>query len=644
MTPDEEDLSPPAPGAARRRSMVALRRTRSLIQVVVACGAVVAATTYAYVQMFTRFSDFDDEGYVMASVKNFLDGMPLYDAVFTQYGPFYYLVRKVLFATARVPVTHDVTRLIGIVHWIAMAGLCGWCVYRLTRAASWAIVTFLQVTLHCWGLVLEPGHPQELVVLLLAASIAVAAAWPASTVGLLLLGILAACMLLTKINVGLYAAVALAVSWLSLCPPGDWSRLALVGAGAVATLLPALLMRRDLTSWAGNYALVASLATAACCVWAGRPRRPAHLQPRHVMLGALGFGGGVAAGAIVTILLGTSPAALVEGTVLRPMQLVFTIPFQLGPTAVRCGVLSFLLAATLAVLEATGWLSQSRLETIGTVLKLALGIQGLYVLHRWPTSTMTWIAPFLWIVLVPSSPDGLHLEHRFPRTVLGLLAVLQLLMAYPVAGTQRALSTYLIVPLLVVCVADAWTRVARSLRQPVVAYVELALLAGIVLVYAPTFDPEAQLVEYHAGTRTALWRFERARLPADTVRRYQWMVSTLVRHCDTFVTMPGFNSLYFWTRMAPPTGYNATAWMTLLTDAEQEQIVRALAEHPNACVIYNSFFTRFLAGRANGDWPLATYIRASFRTVLKVGGDEFMIRNERPWSGDDPDARTLNRP
>ena len=41
------------------------------------------------------------------------------------------------------------------------------------------------------------------------------------------------------------------------------------------------------------------------------------------------------------------------------------------------------------------------------------------------------------------------------------------------------------------------------------------------------------------------------------------------------MTMPGMNSYYFWTGIAPPTDTNLTNWMCL-TDEEQAKNFRAL--------------------------------------------------------------------
>jgi len=51
-----------------------------LVAVIGTCGA--------FVQISSQFSPWDDEGYLVSSVSEFLRGGSLYDQIYTQYGPF----------------------------------------------------------------------------------------------------------------------------------------------------------------------------------------------------------------------------------------------------------------------------------------------------------------------------------------------------------------------------------------------------------------------------------------------------------------------------------------------------------------------------------------------------------------------------
>ena len=81
-----------------------------------------AGALCAYYRMFTGISQYDDDGYLLISVRKLLDGHRMYDDVFTQYGPFYYAVNW-LFYTTGIPVSHDSERLFAIVLWLLAAVL-----------------------------------------------------------------------------------------------------------------------------------------------------------------------------------------------------------------------------------------------------------------------------------------------------------------------------------------------------------------------------------------------------------------------------------------------------------------------------------------------------------------------------------------
>ena len=66
---------------------------------------------WAYDRIFTGFSNWDDEGSIMLSVKQYLGGLKLYDQVWSGYGPVYYFYNWLLRSITATPVTHDVVRM-----------------------------------------------------------------------------------------------------------------------------------------------------------------------------------------------------------------------------------------------------------------------------------------------------------------------------------------------------------------------------------------------------------------------------------------------------------------------------------------------------------------------------------------------------
>jgi hypothetical protein len=106
-----------------------------------------------------------------------------------------------------LPVTHDVTRLKTLGLWLVAALLGAAIVRRLGGSRPAALAAFVLAFLHLERLCLEPGHPQELCVVALLAVPLVAggarAAWRP-----VVLGLIAATVVMTKPNVGVLLAVA----------------------------------------------------------------------------------------------------------------------------------------------------------------------------------------------------------------------------------------------------------------------------------------------------------------------------------------------------------------------------------------------------------------------------------------------------
>jgi hypothetical protein len=193
----------------------------------------------------------------------------------------------------------------------------------------------------------------------------------------------------------------------------------------------------------------------------------------------------------------------------------------------------------------------------------------------------------------------------------------------------------LLVPTAIVSLADASSVLAQRLNLSVRRIAEPVALALLVWFYYPQFGAahlDDLLHKYRALAPLGLPGAARIRLTEQEVRVYRDIVASIERDCDTFISMPGFNSFYFWTRKDPPTGFNAGPWMTLFDDQTQQQIADRLAEHESACVIYNQIVSEeWVQGRNIDRGPLVRYIRTSFRTVRTTGDFEFMIRNDRAW-------------
>ena len=230
--------------AARAAALGGDRRVR--IVVAILGFAVVTALTalLAHPRMFTGFTAYDDEGYMLTALKSFVAGKHLYDQVFTQYGPFYYELWGGIFSLFGITVTHDAGRNVVTVVWVLSSLLFGLGILRITRSIVLGLGTQILAFNALYVLTNEPMHPVGLVALLLATIVAIATfvGDGGSRWALALLGAAVAALVLTKINVGFFAlvsvALACAVSYEALWGR-RWPRL-LIEAAFIA--IPILLM------------------------------------------------------------------------------------------------------------------------------------------------------------------------------------------------------------------------------------------------------------------------------------------------------------------------------------------------------------------------------------------------------------------
>jgi hypothetical protein len=577
---------------------------------------------------------FDDEGYLMVSVKSVLAGQPLYDEVYSQYGPFYYVVQAVVHGFFALPVTHDVTRQLLLVDWLAAAVLTAWVVLRLTRSGGWAIVTFLAVADSLYGFRVAPGHPQEIMVISVSAVVLLATVLRtdrAQRAVPLAIGTLAAAVVFTKVNVGVFLVVGLGLALLSVSRRSAWTRRAFLATLVVAVALPTVVMRGHLPAAMPN-ALAASLAIVACALaaWCQPFSRGLPAQSLFRTAGAFAGTGGVICA--LTLLSGTSLHGLLDGVLLWPSKFARTLWF-LNPypvTAVVASACSLLLCLVLLV----GHRGQrDRFRVVVAVVRLFYGVLILWGVCLYRPDELLWYAtPFVWLVLLPADEQGAGGANA-GRATLALVAALQSLTAYPVRGSQLNCATYLLVAASPVCLADAVRQLVpeTAMRRAVGTAAAALVLAGAYRGFLPNLCVRGM----PPATALGLPGSDRVLVSPQDAAKLRWITQTLRAHCDTFVTEPGLNSYYVWTGMDPPTGLNAGMWMVLLDDRQQQRIVDALTRSARPCVVRDQARTEMWISASSipkavlDARPLARHIDRSFATVSAVRGLELMLPKGR---------------
>src|SRR6188768_1396154 len=109
--------------------------SQRVLRIALWSGLGFALLTTGYLLMNTTFMIYDDEGFLLISLRNYLSGLHLYDDVFSQYGPWPYVYHQIITTLGgHAPLTHMLGRSITLFHWVAMALLCGLITWRLARS------------------------------------------------------------------------------------------------------------------------------------------------------------------------------------------------------------------------------------------------------------------------------------------------------------------------------------------------------------------------------------------------------------------------------------------------------------------------------------------------------------------------------
>ena len=584
------------------------------------------AGSYGYFRMFSMWAVYDDEGYIMQSVRSYLEGHRLYDEVYSQYGPSFFLLQHGIYTVLGLPLDHDIYRLVTLAAWLGTAAAAAGIVFRLTRSLVLSAIALVHVFVHLVSLISEPGHPETVLGLTFTLACLVVAGEQGAIVRrhAAWCGILAAFAVFAKVNVGTYLFLGLAIPLVCATSLG---RFAGPAAIVVSAVVPLVVFGKHLGGRSANYAAVGALSAAAVACVCYRLYRPPLLKRGILFTFVVAFASTASLVLIAILVQGTSPRALVNGILLQPMQLadVFYMPVAISRPAAFISALGLLAAVAL---------TSPRLASsdLGTPLvfsaKVAFACGTLYASGLGYLELMEYVTPFLWIAVVPATP-GESSRALLGRGVLAATAVFQFLQAYPVGGTQVTFATVLMIPCALVCLHDALQILNSQAARPRVASVLLAATAVWALTfYRPIIGPEVRLYyegAYRARHELRLPGASRIRLLSHEVQLLHWLAGTIKANCTAFVSVPGFNSLYPWTGLSPLTSMNAGTWMSLLPQEEQERIWRGIDGTQSPCAIFNHTIANNWLGRPVEGFPAHHQLMARFQSVAEVEGFHFML-------------------
>src|SRR5690349_3289986 len=83
------------------------------------------AIAFAFTLMNVRsyFAWYDDEGFMLMTLREYTSGLSLYDKMYSEYGPFYYVFHSALFRLAGWTVSHDQIRWLTVFLCVAIAAI-----------------------------------------------------------------------------------------------------------------------------------------------------------------------------------------------------------------------------------------------------------------------------------------------------------------------------------------------------------------------------------------------------------------------------------------------------------------------------------------------------------------------------------------
>ena len=565
-------------------------------------GLALVGLVAAYYALFSRFAVYDDEGSLLTPLKAFVDGDVLYDTIYTPYGPLYYEVWGSLYAIAGRPVTTDSARFIVMVVWVATSLLFGYAAQRMSGLLSLGA----GATAVAFGVLIaltnEPMHPVGLVVALLAGLAVAIVTLPARRplAAGIVIGALLAALLLTKVNVGVFATVGCAFAAAITLRSRVLVRWSLAATYAVMPI--ALLAAGFADVGVVDLAMLVTLAAAAVVVvaWHAPGDDADSIDGRRLLLGmfaGLGSGAVLILGAIVAA--GTSLPALfddVVGQALRQRE-IFSLPLRMPSGAVPWAF-GGLAGALIAVLlrdgrpASTPWPGAARIVAGLAIWSCAAQIPLLgLAFSGFPNLAIP--AALAWVAVLGPRGIAERPGMRFARVALPAIAVAQILQVYPVAGTQISAAAVTFVPVGAICLADGWRSLRAwsatrgeltAARTAAIGGVTVTVLA-LALVDLAVVRPGLQsFADYRARAPlpfAGAGRLHIERAARDTYARLAEVIA--LNGCTALVGLPSTNSMYLWTSIDPPSSTLPSAWMTQLDDELQQRAVDELRRSPRPC-------------------------------------------------------------
>lgn len=552
--------------------------------------------------LLTTLAPYDDEGYVMMTLKSFSERHPLYEETYTQYGPSFYLLTSPLHSVLGLPLTHHAVRLKTALIWTIAVLLTMGIMLKLSGNRLLSLATGCMVAIHLGRLALEPGHPQEISLLM-------------SMLGLWLLcnssprrwwmaGCCAAICGMCKLNVGFVMTTSLLLAACIAIPDIKYVRRAIVFAvWAFASLVVgATMLKANFGSGGIVYPIVMLASWLAVALFVARKRQTAFLIPK--LRGFSPLISTLASGLIVTLLIalwarfnGTSWSMLAWGIAGQhhAHAKYFFHPIPLS---------AFTVFGALAV--AASYRNQFSLGIAGMIC-FAIAIakaagNAMLPLNYNCQEGAEWLA-----IIGPSFAPGLllfRIRMTRGRVMLAGLTALGPWIAYPIAGTQLmlgALPGWLTIGVVVSDSLQAITVAVKSKSRTATVnvidwtpYARILLVGAFVAGFASSM---ASTKNWISGTSLGLRGSAWIHVAPNEAATEQLLVREILESGASHLVFDGHtvNRFYFWTGLKPLTNGNATLWPFMLSSNELAKLRESVKRSQSLCVVVPSDVPRPLS-------------------------------------------------
>jgi hypothetical protein len=546
---------------------------------------------------------YDDEGYFLATVSQFIHHGSLYvHTSGASYGPFYWSFIGLIYRLTGQNPTPFSGRLLVLGFTATSSALFAGAVWRVTRNLPVSILC--QVTTFC-GLIYvagaEPISPGSTIGLLLSILVFALATYSVTRRDgpLVVVGLATGALVMTKINVGTFVIVGLAVGLVvGNASFPKWLRY-IITAGAVVLPFALMFQRLSVASISWFAVLVSTSVIGTCIVMSSDV---VSLAPSGVRAAACGVGAIIFVSVLWPLFNGTSPAALMGAVAIRPLQQVHLLEI-LPSVEVPWFLISIVVAAGV-VFIAVRSLRSGFAQTQSSLLSLALCAASIGVSVLAITSIpvgspfATWLPA---IVLIPplSILAAVESRERLALRLVVPIAILQVLHGYPVAGSQRAWAT--VVAFVPCAIALAAGIEGLGLKWRACAALRTIGVGALCIVVMVAFGqwPPRKWEQYSANVPLGLPGTQMIRVDSVIRHNLRQLTDVVREHCDAFYSVPGIDSLYIYTGIPAPTGQLAN-WAGMLTQSQEQEVSSTLnhlqATGKRVCIV------RILLGENSPAW------------------------------------------